>query len=531
VDGQFYLKLFPQEDVETVARVVETIRTQRMRFVERWHERCALQFGARYQYSDQLFQESYVPYLRGAVVRISGGDAEGFVTFAAILGEHLAKSGVPFAVLVAHLQLLKESALEILGDREEVLDQHVVLTVDKLTACCVSAAADSYYGCVNGQPPYARPGLADDNAQEPRRLPPLSNFHGMVGQSAPMQQIFSQIRCVAASVAPVLVIGETGTGKELIARAVHDAGPRRDGPFIAVNCAALPRELIESEFFGYKKGAFSGAVTDHIGLFRAATGGTLLLDEITEMSPELQAKLLRALQEMSVRPVGAIDEVPLNARIIASTNRDPADLLPCGTLRSDLYYRLSVSVIRVPPLRARRDDILPLSEHQIALLNERYKDSLPGVRSVTADAMSKLCAAPWFGNVRELFNVLENAFTICRSLHIGVDDLDLHGTNGHATHAVAAEPPAAETFAQGERVLIQRALRSTGGNKRRAAQLLGISRKKLYARLAKYALAVLAVSPLVGALPARSRPGVACRIVQPPRAVSRTPVRIVDQRR
>ena len=311
----------------------------------------------------------------------------------------------------------------------------------------------------------------------------------MVGRSAEMQRVFEQIRGLAQGIAPVLIAGETGTGKELIARAIHNEGSRRGGPFVAVNCAALPGELVESELFGYKRGAFSGAVTDHVGLFRAASRGTLFLDEITEMSRELQAKLLRVVQERTVRPLGSVTEVPIDARIITSTNRDPQEILACGVLRSDLYYRLCVSLVMIPPLRERGDDVLLLVEHHIGGLNERYRHSLPGVRGLTADAMTQIVARRWPGNVRELFNALEDAFTRCRALHISPADLPRAALA--PAGAAAASEAEAETFAAGERALIARALTATQGNKVRAARYLGISRKKLYAKLAKYTVAIL----------------------------------------
>jgi transcriptional regulator with PAS, ATPase and Fis domain len=303
----------------------------------------------------------------------------------------------------------------------------------------------------------------------------------MIGRSPEMQGVFTRIRRVASSGASTLVVGETGTGKELVGRALHLAGPRRERPFVAVNCAALPRELIESELFGYKRGAFSGAVGESPGLFRAAAGGTLLLDEITEMSQELQAKLLRILQERTVRPVGAMTEEAVDVRIIASTNRDPDEALRRGVLRADLYYRLAVGTIVVPPLRERRVDIPPLVEYHLAALNARHADER--VQGITEAALEALIDEPWLGNVRQLFNVIENAATMCTGM-IDVDDLELPSESRAFSGAPTSE--AVPTFQESERTLIERTLSFTGGNKVRAAQLLGISRKKLYARLARY---------------------------------------------
>ena len=489
--ARLYLKFFHAEEVEMIRQLIAVVRSHRELFLQQWRELYASMFGAHLGCSEQLFHETYVPYLRSAVLRLGEGDAEGFSAFSAILGQHLAANAVPFSVLVAHLNLLKESCIAVLTAQVGEISRPMRLTIDKLTACSISAAADSYYGQGSGRGHPGRSSVPDGGAAAGSGSIP-GVFHGVVGRSPAMQRVFEQIKRVAPSNAPVLIAGETGTGKELIARAIHTHGPRRAGAFVAVNCAALPRELIESELFGYTRGAFSGAVADHLGLFRAAAGGTLLLDEITEMSPELQAKLLRVVQERSVRPVGAIREVPVDVRIIASTNRDPQSIVTQGMMRPDLYYRLCVSMITTPPLRERGDDILLLVEHHLAALNERYGDTVEGVRSLTSDAMSELIKWMWPGNVRELHNVLEDAFTTCSGLHIGREDLALPPS----PPAVPQGADEAETFEASERALVARALTATGGNKLQAARQLGISRKKLYSMLAKYALSALLLNYL-----------------------------------
>jgi two-component system response regulator HydG len=239
-------------------------------------------------------------------------------------------------------------------------------------------------------------------------------FHGMVGRSGAMQAFFDRIRRVAAAGTPVLVVGETGTGKELVARAVHACQPQR-GPFIAVDCAALPRELTASELLGYVRGAFSGAGAARRGVSRAQSAGTLLLDEITAMSAALQAVLLGALEKR--------DELPFDARIIASTRSDPATAVASGALRGDLYERLAAGAIAIPALREHRDDIVPLVEHRLVLLNEQYTRVTPGVRGITADAMGELQLRPWPGNVRELFEAVAHGFAAARELHIRLCDL------------------------------------------------------------------------------------------------------------
>ncbi|HEY2523848.1 MAG TPA: sigma-54 dependent transcriptional regulator [Candidatus Binataceae bacterium] len=302
----------------------------------------------------------------------------------------------------------------------------------------------------------------------------------------------------------VLIVGESGTGKELVARAIHHTGSNPDAPFVAVNCPAIPRDLIESELFGHKRGSFSGASVDYLGLFRAAEGGTLLLDEVTEMNLETQSKLLRALQERAVRPVGSVAEVAVNVRVIASTNRAPAQAVEVGLLREDLYYRLQANVIEIPPLRERSEDIPLLVSHFIRIFNPLCGRPVP-VTGIAQDAMAALLRYSWPGNVRELSNVIESAVTFGCNPRIRLKDLPETVRHNHPdaaprTPGVAAviSPNAAlaresavllpKTFDETERELIERALQTAGHNKTYAAELLKISRKKLYARLAKYGL-------------------------------------------
>ena len=317
-------------------------------------------------------------------------------------------------------------------------------------------------------------------------------FQGLVGRSPVMRTLFERIELAAAASGNLLIAGESGTGKELVARAIHEAGPRRGKPFIALNCAALPKDLIESELFGYKRGAFSGATNDHPGLFRAAEGGTLFLDEITEMDASTQSKLLRAIQERAIRPIGSVQEQAINVRIIASTNRDPREAVADGHLRQDLYYRLQASMIQVPALRERREDIPMLVEHFIEMFRARAGRQVVGIEP---DALDAMMHHSWAGNVRELANAIEGAFTFGRGSSIRQQDLPATiGTTGTmgALAAVApreTSPQRVPSFAEAERHLIASALESTRGNKVAAAELLGISRKKLYAKISKYQLA------------------------------------------
>jgi transcriptional regulator with PAS, ATPase and Fis domain len=267
--------------------------------------------------------------------------------------------------------------------------------------------------------------------------------------------------------------------------------PRNSGPFIAFNCAAIPKDLIESELFGYRRGAFSGANTEYPGLFRAAEGGTLFLDEITEMGAETQSKLLRAIQERAVRPVGATREIPVDVRLVASTNRDPEEAVRAHVLRQDLYYRVQANVLRVPPLRERLEDVPLLVEYFIALFNERLGRNIvtDGIETQALAAMSQY---QWPGNVRELANAIESAMTFGTGSLIGLEDLPAsvsrNGSSRPPRPSVAEPLSGVGTFAEVERNLILRALEACEWNKVHAAAMLKISRKKLYAKINKYQL-------------------------------------------
>ncbi|HXR24088.1 MAG TPA: sigma-54 dependent transcriptional regulator, partial [Candidatus Binataceae bacterium] len=317
-----------------------------------------------------------------------------------------------------------------------------------------------------------------------------SYFHGMVGASPEMRRLYQRVAAAAAVRATVLVVGETGTGKELVARALHEDGANAQAPFIALNCAALPRDLIESELFGYQRGAFSGATADYLGLFRAAEGGTLFLDEITEMAVEMQSKLLRALQERVIRPVGSTREVSVNVRLVASTNRDPEQAVTEGRLRKDLFYRLYANVLHTPPLRERIDDIEMLVKHFIRLFNQRTARKRP-VEGIEPCALEALQRHSWPGNVRELAAAIESAFTFGTAPLIPLEDLPTAITGRQQVAALNHNSQLPVTsMAEAERELIQRALQMAEGNKTRTAQILGVSRKQLYAKIAKYGLDV-----------------------------------------
>jgi DNA-binding NtrC family response regulator len=306
----------------------------------------------------------------------------------------------------------------------------------------------------------------------------------IVGRSAAMQEIFALVRRLSSSHANILITGESGTGKELVARALHAKSPRKLHPFVAVNCAAIPENLLESEIFGYARGAHSTANVDRQGLFVEANGGTLFLDEIAELPLPLQPKLLRVLQDGEVRPLGANRAVRVDVRVMAATNRDLERRLREGQFREDLYYRLNVIQIQLPPLRGRQEDILPLAEHFLARSVERSKKSVRGWRE---SAKQMLLAYHWPGNVRELENAVERAVALAEHELIGPEDLP------HGMQERKSEDRLATAVAQGftldqlEREYIERVLEVEGGNKTRAAQRLGLDRKTLYRKLEEYA--------------------------------------------
>jgi two-component system response regulator AtoC len=321
---------------------------------------------------------------------------------------------------------------------------------------------------------------------------------GLVGESAAMRELGGRIRKIAASDVTVLVTGESGSGKEAVAREIHRLGEYRDEPFAAVNIGGIHEGLMESELFGHEKGAFTGAAGRRLGLFEIAGRGTIFLDEIGEMPQALQVKLLRVLQERKIRRLGGTADIPVNARIISATNRDLEALVRSGAFREDLYYRLNVFRLVVPPLRDRREDIPPLAECLLRALTSRMALAS---RKLSGEALEKLSRYPFPGNVRELENILERALIYGEGNVIGAGDIELHKTAGPG-EAVPAEAPAAgrngaggrsgetapRTLESWEKEAIQEALDRCGGNRTNAAKELGITRKTLLNKIKAYGL-------------------------------------------
>ena len=328
-----------------------------------------------------------------------------------------------------------------------------------------------------------------------------TGYRRVVGGSPQWSRVLTQATQVASTETTVLLLGESGTGKEVVARFLHRASARKNGPFIALNCAALPEQLLEAELFGYERGAFTGATQSKPGQLEQASGGTLFLDEVGEMSPPSQAKFLRVLQEREFQRLGGTRVLRTDARIVAATNRDLQRAISNGQFREDLFYRLNVFAINLPALRERRDDVLPLSEAFLAEIGSGLGRPPAGI---SRDARQRLVDYHWPGNVRELRNILERAAILCDGGLITAEHLALHAAPPAAAFAVAAPaaaPPPAAAHATGpslpssagdlqsmERVMIEEALQNARFNKSKAAKALGLTRQQLYVRMRRYGL-------------------------------------------
>src|SRR5919205_4371982 len=324
-----------------------------------------------------------------------------------------------------------------------------------------------------------------ENVALRKQLRDRGAFGELVGTSDPMRQIYALIEQVAPSSASVLITGESGTGKELVARTIHNLSPRRSTSFVAINCSAIPETLMESELFGHERGAFTGAAARRLGCFELANGGTLLLDEISEMPVSLQAKLLRVLEDRRIRRLGGSAELPVDVRVLAATNRDPEEAVRRGTFREDLLYRLNVITIELPPLRRRKEDVPLLAQHLVAQLADRHNRP---AKLLSPAAVEALQSHSWPGNVRELRNVIERAVMICSSdvierHHLAPYPLEQRSqSRGEDTITLPVGTPIDEVA----RRMILRTLQKTDNNKTRAAELLQISLKTLHNKLRLY---------------------------------------------
>jgi DNA-binding NtrC family response regulator len=399
----------------------------------------------------------------------------------------------PIDIVLTDLKLQQSSGVELL---KQVRESHPEVAVVVLTqyGTIESAVEVTRLGAVDYvSKPFRieelrsrleRVARAVDLQQENRllreQLRTRPGFGGLIGVSTKMQRVYKMIEKVSQHEYPVLVLGESGTGKELVARSIHFSGPRRDRPFAPVDCSALVPTLIESELFGYVKGAFTGAIEAKQGLLEAAQGGTLFLDEIGDMPVDLQSKLLRALEEREVKPVGATERRHINVRIIAATNRELETAIRSGTFRQDLYFRLNVVQIKLPPLCDRKSDIPIL----VTAFLEKFSNPQGPVRTISEEAMRRLIAYDWPGNVRELQNAVERAAALGSGPILDVGDLPSNVQ--YPTTERVPEKDEILPLEELERRAILRTLRETGGDKLSAARLLGIGKTTLYRKLKQY---------------------------------------------
>jgi two-component system response regulator PilR (NtrC family) len=407
----------------------------------------------------------------------------------------------PFDLIVTDLRMREVDGLAVLRAAKEHSPQTVVLVITAFasTETAVEAMKLGAYDYITK--PFKmdeikltianaleRKRLQDENQALKRQLRRERGFENFVGRNPQMLDIFATIRKTAESLSTVLITGESGTGKELVARALHEESPRRTGPFVSVNCGAIPETLMESEFFGHLKGAFTGAVASTTGLFLAASGGTLFLDEITEVPHSVQVKLLRAIQEREVRRVGDTRDVKVDVRLIAASNRDVAKAVAGGMLREDLFYRLNVIPIHIPPLRERTEDIPLLVAHFIKKIAAELGKS---VRGVSPEAFAILEGYRWPGNIRELENVIERALVLGSGEMLDADALPADLRRPRDVQDVPVEIPEGgldlqATLDQIEQRYIQMALARTAGVQTRAAELLRVSFRQLRYKLQKY---------------------------------------------
>ena len=405
-----------------------------------------------------------------------------------------------FDAVLTDLVMYDKSGLDVLAEARRLQPQAVVLlitghgSVETAVEAMQLGAADYLTKPVNLQElrtklPRAVDAVRDRamNVELRRQLDKRFGFENIIGHSAPMQRLFEMLARVSETSVTVLVLGESGTGKELVAQAIHRNSARKDQPFVAVNCAALAEGLIESELFGHVKGAFTGAVTAKDGRIVYATGGTLFLDEVGDMPLETQAKMLRVLENRTVVPVGGNQEVPVDVRLVAATNRDLAAMVKEGTFREDLLFRLQVVTLNLPPLRERTGDIPILIDH---LIGEMNREHARGVEGITPEARTLLVRYPWPGNVRELRNCIENMVVLSRGTMLEEADVP------HQVAEAGQERPASSggyqlqgrSLSEVERDLIAENLKLCDGNREKTAKLLGIGERTLYRKIKEYEL-------------------------------------------
>ena len=422
---------------------------------------------------------------------------EGYYVDSALDGEaawqKLRKTG--YAILLVDLILPGLDGLEILSHirTARLPTEVIIITGQGSVATAIQAMRDGAYDYLTKPVDITRllsilPKAVEryeilrTNQELKRRLEKMSRFEDLVGESSEMREIYRLIEAVADTDATVFIQGESGTGKELVARAIHNRSSRRDKEFVPINCGALPRDIIENELFGHVKGAFTGSITEKAGSLELAQGGTVFLDEIAELEPDLQVKVLRVIEEKQFRRLGGRENINLDVRFLAATNMDVRQAMEEKRFREDLYYRLSVVEIHLPPLRNRLGDILLLAEEFLKQFAEKYDKRLLGLDPKVTKALQEYS---WPGNVRELKNVIERAVVLTNSERVGIGDLPAR-VGGPASSGSTLTLPIGDSMENYERRIIYRTLEHTDNNKTQAAKILGVSLKTLHNKLNRY---------------------------------------------
>ncbi|MFH5832114.1 sigma-54-dependent transcriptional regulator [Halalkalibaculum sp. DA3122] len=402
-----------------------------------------------------------------------------------------------FDILISDLKMPGADGLEVLQKTKQLSSQTLTIiitahaTVETAVEALRKGASDYILKPIDFEEVLIRiqnllehKELIQENRYLREQIDRKFNFNHIIGESEAMKRVYDMISRVSNASTHVLITGASGTGKELVARAIHSHSDRSGKPFLALNCGSIPADLVEAELFGYKKGAFTGADKDHEGIFEAANGGTVFLDEIGELPPGVQVTLLRVLQEKEVKPVGSNRSVNFNARIITATNRNLEEQVEKGTFREDLYFRLNVVEIAMPSLEERKEDIPILTHH---FLNKYNRELNRAVKGITSDAMSALISYQWKGNVRELENVIERAVLLGTEDHITVEDLpaSIRNTDDKVDLDSQSLDAAVHAF---EKHHIKSVLKRTDGNKSETARLLGIDPSTLYRKMERYAI-------------------------------------------
>src|SRR5579885_1496073 len=482
-----FFHLLTVEDLEVLRELLDGILQRRTEIVRNWHSLYLQHFGEERSLSEREFVLIFESALEHNMSALSDGDIERYAAGAIRLGATLAERGLPLEEVIVSLHLFEESARAALRQWLTLSDE-ASAAFSKLSHVRTILLSSAYFRSLSAASMERAAALEREAAQLPRQE--RTWFRGLIGASAPMRALYDRIEMAGASRCSVLIIGESGTGKEMVARAIHSGRGGGNNPFVVLNCAAIPKDLIESELFGGQCPELNGADTRHLGALQAADGGTLFVDEVTEMAPEVQSRLIRLIQERTPPDGSSERGVPVDVRLIASTSRVPEEAVTDGRLRSDLYFRLRSSVLTVPPVRQRTGDILLLVQHFISKFNGRFGRSVVGVDE---PAMRALMEHSFPGNVRVFSCAIECAVVVAKGPLIGLGYLpetvsQQSMRRNPVSRSDAAMAPPVVSFAEMEREAIRRALETTGRNKLRAANLLRISRKKLYAKIRQHGL-------------------------------------------